>query len=143
MKISFKKFIPGIAWFFVVLFLICLPGKAIPKIGWLEGINFDKLVHMGIFALLAALFCWPVYNSSLSKKKRIKYFIKIAIATSVWGLATELIQKYFIVGRDYELLDWAADSLGALIAFWFCSKKFSNDEQRYKGTSESRIDRDK
>jgi len=124
MKISFKNFIPGIAWFFVVMVLICLPGKDIPKIDWLTSINFDKAVHVGVFGLLAVLFCWPFYNSSFSNKQRLQYFIKIAIATSIWGLTTEFIQKFFIPSRSFDLLDWAADSLGALIAFWFCRKKF-------------------
>jgi hypothetical protein len=51
MKISFKKFLPGIAWFFVVLILICLPGKDIPKIGWLTGIDIDKVIHVGYIRL--------------------------------------------------------------------------------------------
>jgi VanZ family protein len=125
MKISFKNFIPGIAWFFVVMVLMCLPGSDIPKVSWLDKIYFfDKWVHVGVFALLVLLFCWPLYNSSLNKKQRLQYFIKITIAASIWGLTIEFIQKFFIPGRSFELLDWAADSLGALIAFWFCRKKF-------------------
>ena len=124
MKLSFIKFIPGIAWFFVVLVLIGLPGKDIPKVDWLSSINFDKAIHVGVFGLLAVLFCWPFYRSSFTHKDRLNYYIKIAIATSIWGLTTEFIQKYFIPGRSFDMFDWAADSLGALIAFWFCSKKF-------------------
>src|SRR4051812_38861227 len=124
MKLSFKKFIPGIAWFFVVLVLICLPGKDIPAIGWLTGINFDKLIHVAVFGLLAVLFCWPFSNSTFNKKERLQYFIKIALATSLWGITTEFIQKFWIPGRSFDMFDWAADSLGALAAFWFCRKKF-------------------
>ncbi|HUS02589.1 MAG TPA: VanZ family protein, partial [Chitinophagaceae bacterium] len=57
-------------------------------------------------------------------KERLQYFIKIAIATCIWGLTTEVIQKFFVPGRSFDMFDWAADSLGALIAFWFCKKKF-------------------
>ena len=124
MRIAFKKFIPGIAWFFILLVLICLPASEIPTVSWLNKIYFDKWVHVGVFALLALLFCWPFYNSSFNEKERLQYFIKIAIATCIWGLATELIQKYFVPGRSFDLLDWTADSLGALIAYWFCSTKF-------------------
>jgi VanZ family protein len=122
MKISFKKFIPGIAWFFIVLIIMCLPGTDIPEIEWLSGINFDKLVHIGTFGLLVILFCWPFYNSTFNNKERLQYFIKIAFAVSVWGLTTEFIQKYFISGRAFDLMDWAADSFGALIAYLFCKK---------------------
>ena len=123
-KLEIKKFIPGIAWFFVVMVIMCLPGKEIPKVNWLERLNFDKVVHMGVFGLLTLLFSWPFYNSYFSKKEKLHYFIKIAIATSVFGLVTEFIQKFFIPGRYYDLLDWAADSIGALVAFWFCKWKF-------------------
>ncbi len=127
MKISFKRFIPGIIWFLILLYIMCVPGKDIPKIDWLAGINFDKVVHIGVFALLAILFSWPFYNSSLNNKQRIQYFIKIAIATSVWGLTTEFIQKYLVTGRNFDLLDWLADSIGAALAFWFCRKKLIKD----------------
>jgi len=123
-KISIKKFVPGIAWFFILLVLVCLPGGDIPKAGWLDVIYFDKWVHTGLFGGLTLLFCWPFYTSDFSTRKRISYFIKIAISTSIWGLTTEFIQKFYIVGRSFDLLDWAADSLGALIALWFCTKKF-------------------
>jgi VanZ family protein len=123
-KISIKKFLPGIAWFFIVLVLTCLPGRDIPKIGWLDKIYFDKWVHIAMFGGLTFLFCWPVYNSDFPTQKRINYFIKIAIVASAWGLAIEFIQRFYIAGRSFDLLDWAADTLGALIALWFCIKKF-------------------
>ena len=124
MKISFKKFIPGIAWFFVVLFLICLPATEIPEVTWLDKIYFDKWGHAGLFGMLTLLFCWPFYNSTVNNKERLHYFIKVAFAVSVWGLTTEFIQKYFISGRAFDIMDWVADIFGALIAFWFCRKKF-------------------
>ena len=123
--LTIKSFIPGIAWFFVVLILICLPGKDIPKIGWLTGIDIDKVIHVAIFGLLTILFCRPFNKSPVNKKERLQYFIKIAIATSIWGLTTEFIQKYFVPGRFFDMMDWASDSLGALIAFWFCRKRFT------------------
>lgn len=123
MKIFLKKFIPGIAWFFIVLYIMCLPGSDIPSANWLSSIYFDKWVHVGVFALLVLLLCWPFYKSDFNKRERLQYFIKIAIAASIWGLTIEFIQKYFVPGREFDLLDWAADSLGALIAFWFCRKK--------------------
>jgi VanZ family protein len=123
MKISFIKFIPGIAWFFVVLYIMCLPNEEIPKISWLMNINFDKVVHVGVFGLLATLFCWPFYRSGIAVDNRKNYFIKIAIATSLWGLATEFIQKFWIPGRSFDMFDWISDTVGALLAYWFCRKK--------------------
>lgn len=125
LKMSGKKFIPGIAWFFLVAFLLCLPGSDIPTVeGWINKIYFDKWVHTGLFAVLAFLFMRPVVVSGWPPKEKWHYCIKIAIATSIWGLTSEVIQKYYIPGRSFDLFDWSADSLGALIALIFCKKRF-------------------
>jgi len=119
-KIHSKKFIPGIAWFFVVLVLMCLPGEDLPPTDWLH-INFlDKWLHVCVFGLLVFLFCLPFYRSAFNRTERKYYFIKIALSVSIWGLAIEFIQKFFIPGRSFDLLDWAADSLGALLSFFIC-----------------------
>lgn len=123
-QISVSKFIPAVAWFIVVLVLICLPGNDIPSNNLFDLIYFDKWVHTGIFGLLALLFMLPVARSANSAKQKLQYFIVIAIATSLWGLATEFIQKYLVFGRSFDLFDWAADSLGALFSFIICRKKY-------------------
>ncbi len=121
--LSVVKFLPGTAWFLFVLILICLPGKSIPEAGWLDFIDFDKLVHAGLFGGIVFLFCRPFRKTSFNRNAKIRLFIKITLATCVWGITTEFIQKFFIPGRQFDLMDWAADSLGAIIAF-FVSKRF-------------------
>ncbi len=108
MKIAFKKFLPGIAWFFIVLVLLFLPADDMPSVelSWLDNIYFDKWIHFGLFAVLVLFFCWPFYNSSFNRTERLHYFIKIAIVASLTGLVIEFIQKYFTAGRAFEILDW-------------------------------------
>jgi hypothetical protein len=124
-RINVIKFIPGIAWFFVVLVLLFMPGKDVPSNNLFDIIYFDKWVHTGIFGLLALLFMLPFAHSSMNQKEKLQYFIRIAIATSVWGLTSEFIQKYWADGRSFDLIDWGADSLGAIVSFIFCKKKFA------------------
>ncbi len=119
-KISFKKFIPGLVWICVVLTLIMIPGKELPESEFLFEINFDKFVHVGIFGLLAVLFSWPMYKTDIAPQKKVLYFLLIALLTSAFGYCTELMQKYWAEGRSYDLMDWLADSTGALGAFIFC-----------------------
>ena len=122
--VRFIKFLPGIAWFLFVLVLICLPGEDMPEEpGWLNIPEFDKLVHAALFGGIVFWFCMPFKKSIISRPDKTNLFIKIAIATIVWGITTEYIQKFFIDGRQFDLLDWAADSAGAAIAF-FVSRKF-------------------
>lgn len=123
-KLTGKKFIPGIAWFFVTLILLCLPGKDLPKTDWwLDKIYFDKWVHTGLFGLLAILFTAPVFGSLKTVKRKWTYVLIIAFAVSAWGLMSEFIQYAFIEGRNFDLFDWAADSFGTLLGL-FISKYF-------------------
>lgn len=122
---AIKKLIPGIAWFFLVLVLLCLPGTDLPTIDtWLNDIYFDKWVHAGLFAVLTFLFIYPVakLNQPVAVKKIAA--IKIALAACIWGITTEYLQKFFVPQRAFDLLDWAADSLGVAIAYIFCYKKY-------------------
>lgn len=123
-KLRFIQFLPGIAWFFIVLFLICMPGKDIPKNDWFDLVSFDKIVHGGIFGGLVFLFCMPFKKVNYTKQQKLNWFIKIALATIVWGITTEFIQKYLVVGRQFDMMDWAADSFGAILSYFLCRKIF-------------------
>ncbi len=122
--IPFKRFLPGITWFFIVLVLTCLPGKDLPEMGWMNKIYFDKWVYAGLFGGLAFLFCLPFYKSYFSGREKLHYFAKIAIASGIWGLAIEFIQRFYVIGRSFDLMDWAADSAGSLIAFLISRRIF-------------------
>jgi hypothetical protein len=123
---SVKKFIPGIAWFFLILVLICLPGSKIPPVEtWLNDIYFDKWVHAGLFAMLVFLFIYPMYKKMiLPLRVKRNWAIKIAIAAVIWGLTTEFIQKFFIPGRSFDIYDLAADTTGILVAYNWCRAKY-------------------
>jgi hypothetical protein len=119
------KFIPGIIWFAFVLVVVFLPGDDIPDESWLSISNFDKLIHASLFGGIVFLFCFPFKKAAIEKPGKLNLFIRITVATIVWGFTTELIQKYFIPGRQYDLMDWIADSTGAVIAFFISRKLFA------------------
>lgn len=121
---NFVRFIPGIAWFLIVMVLLFAPGTELPSNKWLGDIQFDKLVHAGVFGLLGLLFMIPVGLSKLEKREKLIYFVRIALVISLWGLASEFIQKYWAIGRNFDLIDWLADSIGALAAFLYGKKKY-------------------
>ncbi len=117
-KESNTKYLPGIAWFFLTLIAISIPGKDLPKFGpWYQYISFDKLIHTFLFGMLAVLFMLPLAYSSLPAKQKKNRYIKIALSAAIWGFTAEIIQKYFIPGRSYDLVDVLANTLGAIIAY--------------------------
>ena len=131
-KISFYNFLPGIAWFFIVLVLICMPGRDLPGNSFFEKIQFDKMVHAGMFGLMIILFIRPIAFSNIPVAQKKKYYLRITLLTILWGLATEFIQKYLVAGRTFDLWDFAADAAGCSIACWFSIKyllDYPNEKQ--------------
>lgn len=126
-----KKNLPGIAWFFLVLFLICLPGDDLPHPqGWMDKIFFDKWVHIGLFGMLAFLFMRTAGLSASPLKEKKILFFKIVLAAILWGITTEFIQKFFIPGRSFDLADWAADTTGILSARFIAGYIYLNKKSR-------------
>ena len=121
-KISFKKFLPGIAWFFIVGILTLMPGKDVPDVGWLNIPNLDKIVHIILFGGLALLFSLPYFKTNFSIQKKRNFFIRISLSMILWGLMIEVLQKFFVPGRGFEWMDLLADSIGVFLAFWISVK---------------------
>jgi VanZ family protein len=115
--IRWQRFIPAVIWFLVVLLLMCTPGKDLPDTKLFKIIFLDKAVHFACFALLVILFYYPIGKTDATLNSKINYLIRLAVAGIIWGITTELIQRFFIPGRSFDLFDWLADSLGAIAAF--------------------------
>jgi len=122
---TFIRFIPGFAWFLIVAVLLFAPGNEFPSTNWFGDIQVDKLVHAGVFGIMGLLFMIPIGTSYIEKRKKLGYFIRIAVVISLWGLASEFIQKYWAIGRNFDLIDCLADSAGSGIAFIYCKKKYT------------------
>jgi VanZ family protein len=73
-------------------------------------------VHAGLFGILSYLFSYPLLAYQTLSGKTKRYWLIIAIACCVWGLVTEFIQL-FVPGRDFDWLDWAADSAGVVCSY--------------------------
>jgi hypothetical protein len=124
-KKFFNGFTPAILWWAFVLILMCTPGRDLPKLGsWTELISLDKIIHICIFGFMAYLFMRPLALREIPARIKQQNFLKIAICISLWGLATEYIQHFWIEGRSFDPWDFVADSIGASIAFLYCRRHF-------------------
>ena len=122
-NLTLKSFGPAIACFIVVFILVIMPDDNLPgKHSWLDISYLDKWVHGIMFAVMTFLFLLPIADSSMFKKIKRHYFIRIGIAACIWGLTTEFIQKFYCPTRSFDLFDWAADSIGVLVAVIYCRK---------------------
>ncbi|HEY0041918.1 MAG TPA: VanZ family protein [Flavisolibacter sp.] len=108
----------ALVWLVFISVLFFLPGSALPKQGWLDGIHFDKWVHFGFFGLL--LFLWRFYWPA-----KTGYHVLLLVMAFLYGLGVELIQHYYVANRSFDSGDLIADMVGAVagILFWEWYKK--------------------
>ncbi|MFN7539366.1 MAG: VanZ family protein [Bacteroidota bacterium] len=121
--IQLQHFIPGLVWWGFTLWLFTMPGSSVPTYPWLARIHADKLVHLSLFIGWCILFSWPFRNSNVSNTGRQQWFLWIALAGVLYGIAVEYIQREMNVGRAFEINDVIADGFGCTIGYWL-SKKF-------------------
>jgi hypothetical protein len=91
-----------------------MPGKAIPKINWLELLSFDKFVHASIFFVEQILLMRVLISLSDATflKKNYKW-ISVLFCVS-YGGSLELMQYYVFSERSGDVLDFVANSTGCI-----------------------------
>jgi len=124
LKKNISTIVFAIAWLLTITTLLCIPGTKFPKITWEDKIWLDKWIHVFLFMVLVI-----VWNKVYSDKKNIqnnirKIFFQIMIIGFLYGIAMELVQKYFIPFRSFDIGDILADGAGCFIGYLISIKRF-------------------
>jgi len=85
----------------------------------------DKLVHLTAYAVLGI--CAWLYFRHLSLSNRMLFIISLTFS-SFYG-ATDEFHQSFIVGRDADVWDWFADTIGACLALILIMKQTDSRKQ--------------
>ncbi len=125
MKIFFRYHFWVIAWALIIFIQSSFPAIEIPKVEW---ISMDKVIHMGVFGLLAMLCYISFINLKNQNTFKSSPLLWSAVLTIIYGASDE-IHQYFVPNRSSEVLDWMADILGIIIMLllikYYLSKKFN------------------
>ncbi len=105
----FRSRYSAIGWFLLMTVLFFIPGSSIPKQNWLTYVQFDKIVHIGLFAVL--LFLWRGAFESSARY----YNARLIIAAGIYGLLIEVMQGKLVPNRDFDLYDLVADVAGSFL----------------------------
>jgi VanZ family protein len=118
------SFLPAFAWFVICTALLILPGSAFPKENWLEKIYADKLIHIFLFAVLAALWCRVMLKRFTNASKLKTIFLRTGILCLAYGVAMEFVQKYWIPNRSFDAGDIVADGAGVFFGVIFSIRRY-------------------
>jgi VanZ family protein len=104
---------PGISWGFLILILTGAPGNYFPQISsfwdWLAP---DKLVHVLIFGVLTYLLLRGNRRYYGVKDRYYKTIACVTILGVAYGGLTEWLQNHVFIGRDGNLYDFLANTIG-------------------------------
>jgi len=100
--------------------------------------NFDKVVHLFVFGLLATL----VVRVGFEPRQPLRWALIAVLVTSAYGAFDEFHQS-FTPGRSVELADWIVDSLGAVLAagtycYWTAWRQFLERKYERRPSSTAR-----
>lgn len=103
--------VPALAYVLAVFVVGSLPSD---DLGTPLFVGWDKVVHLVVFAGMFLI----VLRALMHELPRVKVSSKLLVAlaiTSALGALLE-VHQLAVPGRSAELLDWASDTLGALLA---------------------------
>lgn len=109
-----KKFLPFILWTAVIFGLCSMPGKAIPKINWLELLSFDKFVHASIFFVEQIFLMHALISLSDATFLKKNYKWISVLFCIAYGGSLEIMQYYVFSERSGDILDFIANSTGCM-----------------------------
>lgn len=101
----------NIIWISIIFILCAMPSEDIPD-PHLNIPHLDKVVHFGMFFILALLISLPLKLHTAIPPKQI-YTITILIAF-VYGGLIEILQHYFF-NRGGDVWDLTADIAGSIV----------------------------
>ena len=126
LKTQNRFVLPGIGWLVFTTILLTLPMPAFPKQGWFIKIPMlDKWVHIGLFIIMAVLFCWSFYKKKNPVSGKMKQnFITIGLCCLVYGIMMEFVQKYYVPNRSFDAGDIIADGAGAALGVVYSIRRY-------------------
>ncbi|MGE0562412.1 MAG: VanZ family protein [Flavobacteriales bacterium] len=103
--------IPFVLWLIIVTILSGFPGNKIPEQPFL---NFDKVVHVGIYLMISVTLCFALFAKG-QKNNSLKINLLIVFFGVFYGGFMELLQHYIFINRSGNWYDFFANAIGATI----------------------------
>jgi VanZ family protein len=126
LKPSTRFFLLPLSWFILTTVLLILPGDKLPGPGFLNIYIpwLDKIVHIGLFSIMAALICLWLSKKGMPAGKKNQYFLLCGMVCVVYGILMELIQKFYVPNRSFDSADILADTVGSLVGVLFSARRY-------------------
>lgn len=107
--IEIKYFYPVFTWAVLIFISSSLEGPSLPP---LEVWSLDKLIHAGVYGILAFTSLRAFSHYGDVKNKNVSWIVGWSVAFCFAYGASDEIHQIFVRGRYASLLDFLADAIG-------------------------------
>ncbi|MBX2971960.1 MAG: VanZ family protein [Flavobacteriales bacterium] len=108
----------AIAWALLIAFLCLTPGKALPQWEWADLLSVDKLVHVLMFGVLSYLLARGFRARENNAWPDAKVLVIAGVLSFAYGALMELLQDIPGLGRNGDVVDLTANTIGAVVGAW-------------------------
>ncbi len=108
------RLIPALVWLLIVIVALLTPGNNLPKVPLFP--HADKLVHLGVFAVLTFFWCRVGTINEKGELKIANLTTNLLVFSIIIPILLEYLQA-FVPNRSFEFGDIVANLLGGLIGF--------------------------
>ncbi len=117
-KILFSVW-PSFIWMVIIFFLLTISTDELNNHVDIDFFGVDKVIHFGLFFVLA--FLYTIFLSNRNREFKNSIYWTMVFLISAYGLGMEFYQKYFTT-RSFSLFDALFDSLGAIVGMIMAKK---------------------
>mgnify|MGYP005753857415 CR=1 FL=1 len=104
-----------ILWAVMILLTTLLPSSSMPSLSIWELFSFDSFAHAFLFGILTFLMIVGL-TKQFSYLRLRHYAIRASLFISfAFGILVELMQHFFIYGRQGDMMDVIANTIGCLL----------------------------
>ncbi|MDX5418317.1 MAG: VanZ family protein [Hymenobacteraceae bacterium] len=104
-----------IMWAAVIMVTTLLPSSSMPSLSIWELFSFDSFAHAFLFAVLTYLMIVGLKKQYTFPRLK-HYAIRTSlVVSSLFGVSIELMQHFYITGRQGDIIDVLSNTIGCLL----------------------------
>lgn len=113
-------------WAILILILCLIPGKDLPQWSWADLLSLDKPAHAVLFGLLAMFIYLGFLRQHGLNQGRSRGVALALIISTLFGVATEVMQGTLLTDRVADPLDQLANMVGIGLAWYVIAKRIGS-----------------
>ncbi|PVY37228.1 VanZ like protein [Pontibacter virosus] len=95
--------------------LTLLPSSSMPSLSIWEIFSFDSFAHAFMFAVLTYLMVVGLKKQHTFMRVQLYAMRTAFFVSSMFGIAIELLQHFFIPGRQGDMVDVMSNTIGCIL----------------------------